>query len=804
MNFMRLSIRSIMVILMALTGVMLVLVAHHVYFEAALESQRHSLEEMLVREVERGMETMHDTTLDIAASLNGEEEFRQALEARDSDVLVPLLNRQFGSFHVVENMISLAQIYVFDGQLNLITWSQEGPSARNSRESVCQDHVDRIKRGTDVEKQNQHYALCNWNGEYYYSLIFPVDTVSSVAYLQVVVDPLKSMLGVEKFLELPLRIYLANGEMVYRSSEWLGGKEGVDFVSTSYWMRSEDGTKLARLELQRGLSGFTREINSSRDMLVLMAGVVTLSLVIFALWILRRSTIVPIRQLIEQLNRVRHDRRALGKPLALSGNVELRELVHVFNEMGHDLAQAYNKYEELAFTDQLTALPNRALFLDRLQQMILLSKRKGEKLGVMLLDLDGFKEINDTLGHHVGDELLKHIATRLQRIIRASSTVARVGDQLEDEVDDSHQLLIEEGTIARLGGDEFAFILPNVNGIEGTVAVARRITDALEPPAEIEGNLIVMAGTLGISMYPEHGDNAEALLRRADVALYVAKHVHNDFSVYDPAYDHHSVKQLALKAELRHAIEEGQLVLFYQPKLDINKGCVTSVEALVRWQHPERGLIPPGQFIPLSEQRGLIGPLTDYVIQEALRQHKAWFKQGIDLSIAVNLSSRILYDLHLPGKVESYLVNAELPPSVLSLEITEEATMIDPERAMIILNRLDQMGILLSIDDFGTGHSSLGYLKRLPVDEIKIDRSFVMEMEESENDAKIVHATIDLAHNLGLKVVAEGVETESVLNMLKTLNCDYAQGYFLSRPIPADELTEWLFARGFACKMEDE
>jgi EAL domain-containing protein (putative c-di-GMP-specific phosphodiesterase class I) len=323
----------------------------------------------------------------------------------------------------------------------------------------------------------------------------------------------------------------------------------------------------------------------------------------------------------------------------------------------------------------------------------------------------------------------------------------------------------------------------------------------LEPPAEIDGNLIVVAGTLGIAMFPEHGENAESLLRRSDVALYVAKHIQNDFSVYDPAYDSHSVKQLALKAELRTAIEEDQLVLFYQPKLDLEKGCVTSVEALVRWQHPERGMIPPDQFIPLSEQRGLIGPLTEWVIREALRQYTEWQKLGLHLQIAVNLSSRVLYDLSLPNKIEKYLINYQLPPGALSLEITEEATMIDPERAMNILNRLDEMGVSLSIDDFGTGHSSLSYLKRLPVDEIKIDRSFVMEMEESDSDAKIVHATIDLSHNLGLKVVAEGVETVTALKMLKSLNCDYAQGYYLSRPVPAAELCDWLNKSGYSCNI---
>ncbi len=243
------------------------------------------------------------------------------------------------------------------------------------------------------------------------------------------------------------------------------------------------------------------------------------------------------------------------------------------------------------------------------------------------------------------------------------------------------------------------------------------------------------------------------------------------------------------------------MVLFYQPKLDLSRGCIDSVEALVRWQHPVRGIIPPNQFIPLSEQRGLIGPLTEWVIHQALQQYKAWQLQGIFVQISVNLSSRVLYDLSLPNKIENYLTAIQLPPSALSLEITEEATMLDPERALAILNSLKKMGVLLSVDDFGTGHSSLSYLKRLPVDEIKIDRSFVKEMESSDSDAKIVHATIDLSHNLGFKVVAEGVETEEALNMLKDLGCDYAQGNYLSRPVPADEMLSWLANSGYCCKL---
>lgn len=802
MNLTRLSLRTIMVIFMSLMSMILVVVAWEVYRGSALKSQQQSLEEVLVRESNRILRVIEQKTEDLAIGAQQAPEFRQALIDEDLTSLERLVGEQYQRNHVASGELSLIQLYVFNKDFDVVSWSKQGPSGRSEFGIICQTLLNQARQRQGTDQIKLLPGLCQWRGRSYFSLIVPVGGILHQGYLQVITDPLQSMVSIEKFLEMPIKITLANGDLIYRSQDWLTGKEGSDFVTANYWLTEPGGGQLAEITVQRDLNLFNENITTSRNLLMLSAGIITLLMVALVLWALHRSTIRPIRELIDQVNMVRRDRRHLGKTLKVSGNVELRELVQVFNDMSSELAQAYDEYEELAFTDQLTELPNRALFHDRLKHLILLSKRKGEKFGVMLLDLDSFKEVNDTLGHHVGDELLKHIANRLQHIIRASSTIARVGDENENGIDEDYIASLDTGetTIARLGGDEFAILLPNLGGVEGAVAVAKRVTEALEPPAEIDANLIVVAGTLGISMYPEHGENAESLLRRADVALYVAKHIQNDFSVYDPAYDRHSVKQLALKAEIRTAIDEDQLVLYYQPKLDLNEGCVASVEALVRWQHPQRGMIPPDQFIPLSEQRGLIGPLTEWVIRRALEQHNEWLKHGINLKVAVNLSSRLLYDLYLPSKIEKYLINAELPPSALGLEITEEATMVDPERAMLILKRLDEMGVTLSIDDFGTGHSSLAYLKRLPVDEIKIDRSFVMEMEESENDAKIVHATIDLSHNLGLKVVAEGVESATALSMLKTLNCDYAQGFHLSRPIPADELLEWLTESGYSCK----
>lgn len=800
MKAIALSVRSMVIVMLSLFSMGLVMMAWNVYRDFLLENQEQSARELLTRESHVILTNLEMIAESVGMYTQRQPSFRQAFQEGNGAALTAALDDQFQQYQVTVGDMKLRHAYVFDAGFELLAASSQGPAPKERSEVLCSDGVELASRRTGSDQLKILSTLCQWQGRPYYTVILPVGGLRHIGYLQLVYDPFYALSKLEKSLKMPLAITSARGEVIYRSPAWRASVDDKDAIVAGIWLSDITGSRLSLIQVQQDLHDLMQRATAARDRLLLMAGILTLLVVALALWGVQKSTVRPIRELIGQLNRVRQDRHQLRSPLTVSGNAELRELVQVFNDMSKDLAHLYDEYEEAAFIDQLTSLPNRALFLDRLQQMILLSKRKGERFGIMLLDLDGFKEINDALGHQVGDKLLQQIAERLKRTIRASSTIARVVDEPHSGGYESEAVRNSESTLARLGGDEFAILLPNLTGIEGAITVAKRIAEVLEPHAEIDGNSIVVAGTLGISMFPEHGEDGEALLRRADIALYVAKHIQNDFSIYDPAYDTHSVKQLALKAELRAAIEEDQMVLFYQPKLDFKKGCVVSVEALIRWQHPQRGMIPPDQFIPLSEQRGLIGPLTEWVIKKALWQYNQWQSQGIHLQIAVNLSSRVLFDLSLPTKIERLLTEARLPPSAISFEITEEATMIDPRRALDIMNRLNEMGLLLSIDDFGTGYSSLGYLKRLPVDEIKIDRSFVMDMEESENDAKIVHATIDLAHNLGLRVVAEGVETETALKMLKDLNCDYAQGYYLSRPIPADDLIKWLAESSWNCK----
>jgi diguanylate cyclase (GGDEF)-like protein/PAS domain S-box-containing protein len=432
--------------------------------------------------------------------------------------------------------------------------------------------------------------------------------------------------------------------------------------------------------------------------------------------------------------------------------------------------QAETQLRHQALHDGLTGLPNRTLFHDRVGQALAMASRSGVSLAVLLMDVDRFKEINDTLGHHSGDALLDELGDRLQNCVRVVDTVAR------------------------LGGDEFGFLLPDVSPSE-TVEVVTRIRKALADPFRLQGLTLQVEASIGIAVYPDHGDSVDLLLRRADVAMYVAKRNGSGFGFYDSTEDTHTLGRLAMVGELRRALDEHELVLHYQPQVRLDSGAVTGVEALVRWEHPTRGLILPGEFLPVAEATGLMDALTRYVLKEALGHRREWSLAGHDLNVAVNVSMRNLVDSALPSDVATLLEQWGAPPSCLEFEITEHTVVADRFRARAVLERLDEMGLQVVIDDFGTGYSSLAYLRRLPLHKIKIDRSFVSSMTTDRDDVVIVRSTIDLARNLGLEVVAEGVESKEIYDALAELGCDAVQGHYLSRPLTGAEVVGWLADR---------
>jgi len=451
-------------------------------------------------------------------------------------------------------------------------------------------------------------------------------------------------------------------------------------------------------------------------------------------------------------------------------SLENASLVRRLEESLTDLQELNRLNEHQALHDALTGLPNRTLFLDRVTQAIRSAHREGHAVAVMIIDLDRFKDINDTLGHHLGDLVLQQVGHRLQENLR------------------------ESDTIARLGGDEFAVLVPKVDAVAAALLFTDRIREALGAPFQIEGLTLEVEASIGIAQFPEHGMDCDTLIQHADLAMYVAKGGTQGFQVYSAKYDQHSRSRLALMGELRRAIEDRQLVLHYQPKIELASGRPVGVEALLRWRHRSGMLVPPGEFVPFAERTGMIRPLTLYVLEEALRQASEWRDAGLNLGVAVNLSARNVADPQLPEDIHRALLRWDIPAARLELEITESSLLAEPVRSMEVLTTLNRMGVTLSLDDFGAGYSSLGSLKRLPVDEIKVDRSFVANMARSESDAVIVRSTIDLGHNLGLRVVAEGVETAQCWELLSGLKCDVAQGFFISRPLPSVDIPSWIEA----------
>jgi diguanylate cyclase (GGDEF)-like protein len=425
--------------------------------------------------------------------------------------------------------------------------------------------------------------------------------------------------------------------------------------------------------------------------------------------------------------------------------------------------------EHQALHDPLTGLPNRGLFND-ITEKALIARDHQSRVAVVLLDLDRFKEINDALGHFNGDLVIERTAKRL-------SALCRGGD-----------------TVARLGGDEFAIMLPDVRDAAAVLPLIERVRETLKEPFVVAGLALEVEASMGVALSPDNGDAAGELLQAADIALYAAKRAHTGAEFYAPEQHRYSPAQLGLVAQLRRAIEQDELALHYQPKASVATGVVEGVEALVRWEHRHMGMLYPDAFIPLTEHTSLIRPLTLHLLEKALRDAAAWDEAGMPLSVAVNLSTQMLLDNDLARQVGRLLFKVGVPASRLELEVTESSILSDPRRAGVVLEGLAELGVRIAIDDFGTGYSSLVSLKQLPVNSIKIDKSFVMAMEDSDDDAAIVRSTVQLGKNMGLDVVAEGVETAGALAKVGEYGADYIQGYYLSKPMTNDKLVKWLGA----------
>ena len=538
-----------------------------------------------------------------------------------------------------------------------------------------------------------------------------------------------------------------------------------DYSARVLVLAKGQGSQSAVAVLQRSISEAVAPYRRLQ-LILLSISIIGVIMAIFASAFVARRITSPLRALADIAKRLgTGDYRAR---IDIKGGDEIGKLADAFESMRSGIANRELEIRRLAYWDPLTDLPNRVQFATLLNTAIERARTTGGQCHILMMDLDRFQHVNDVLGHSFGDNLLRQVGRRLEQ-------------QLEREND----------KVARLGGDEYAILLPATDQVEA-VRQAKRILSSLEVPLSIDEQTVDLGAGIGIAGYPENGENSETLLSNAEVAMYVAKRRGSGFTVYEPSIDKSSQESLSLLSELRRALDRNEFLLYVQPKVDLASGRVVGAEALVRWMHPEKGFIGPDNFIPFAETTGFIRMLTSWMLGRTAILCSELQRRGISLKFSVNLSTRDLLDQDLPQHFADILERNSLAPSSMCLEITESAIMDDPVRAQLTLERLHAMGVELAIDDFGTGYSSLAYLKRLPVDELKIDKSFVMNMEHDADDAKIVKSTIDLGHNMGLRVVAEGLETLAVWNLLRQMGCDQAQGYFMSKPMPGDRLIEWL------------
>lgn len=783
-----LSIRTIiglMIGLMGLLGLVLALFTGNIHRNLVVENQRASLVSLIDLKITDLLDGTEAHARDLGVALQTDAMLRKAFDARDRAALERTLERQFHQYFVTANVLKLERLIVFDADYRLLAQAVADEAVAADGDPVCPGLVERA-RGRDGPRRAQVIAdLCPSFAGAMQMVIVPLGGLWPKGYLAVVVDPLPTLLSLETVLGMPLRIREPGvAAAAFRSPDWPEAETLQDALIAETTVADAERQPLLEVAVANDYRQLHAQLRGARQALMLAAALMTLAAITVALLIFRNTTVKPLRLLAAQLRHVGHDRSSLLGAVPPRGAAELQALASDFNRMATELNDVYATLESMAFLDGLTGLPNRNRFHERLAALVSGAAAAQRPFALLLMDLDRFKAVNDTLGHHVGDELLREIGARLRAAVTA--------------LNGSHACIHDDGegcVVARIGGDEFAALLSCMCTSAEAERTARLFLEAIEGPCLIAGHRLMLGASIGIACYPEHGGDVHTLMRRADLAMYHAKGTRAGYALYEAVLDESGLVHLNLEGDLLRAMDRDELFVEYQPQIDVRSGEVVGVEALVRWLHPEQGHLGPDVFIPVADKTGIIQRLTEWVLNRALCDCAVWQREGFGFGVSVNLSPLNLHHPYMMKVVTEALEAWQVAAASLTLELTESGVMADPEYAIQVLGALADAGVGISIDDFGTGHCSLSYIKKLPAGEIKIDRSFVADMGTDANDRVIVRSTIGLAHNMGLTVVAEGVEDHAILGELEALGCDRAQGYCISRPLLLGALLGWLQGR---------
>jgi len=778
MNFLPKTLRGQLVIMIIFMGIITVTSASVIietFWGKIVENDRQNSQELLRADTLSLLHEHRKLVLELSTRLGEKKELKNALKSHNLDVLTHLINEEFFQYYVTAEILDVKKIYIFNKKYELITQSTEGDDLGNNH--LCKNIITHAKPRKGIERLKSISTLCSEKNNSLFSSVSPIGTLSPIGYIQIVTDPIKTFAKLSSEFHMQVKINGPNNNNLYQSTNW--EQPNNNLMSLNVIFRSIDNKKILNFQTLKDITKLNNSFKRSRNLIIIFVSTISIITIIIFYKLMDKSMMTPIRNLIDHLSNITTNNKILNKSLTVEGSEEMRSLTHNFNLLTNHLSQLYKSLENMAFIDQLTTLPNRSRLKEVLQFHHDEFIHRNIPYSLLMMDLDRFKSVNDTLGHQAGDKLLQKVSERLSKVLRKTDYISVVS-----ETDFSSA---QEDLVARLGGDEFAAVLPAASEKEDIQKIAEKIIRVMEEPFVIDDCHFSVGISIGIAQCPLNGDSPDALMRHADVAMYSSKNNNAGFTFYEESIDDHSIKMLTLVDDLKLAIKTTGLELLYQPKIDLQSNKLIGAEALIRWHHAEHGLIFPDQFIPKAEQSGIINDLTLWVLSSAIAQLGKWKKTNPELSIAINLSPKNLLDSSLIPNIKNLLVQNNVLPESLFLEITETAIMSNPSRSIIVLQELYDLGVRVSIDDFGTGYSSLSYLKKLPADEIKIDRSFVMDMDNDINDAIIVRSTIDLAHNMGLRVVAEGVETQPILDQLSEDGCDYAQGYHIAKPMSIDD-----------------